>query len=438
MNHQKFSPLISRAQKYGSILGLDTIKALLSELGRPEKKLRVIHIAGTNGKGSIASFCQGILMENGYRIGLFTSPYFEDPREMIQYNREPIPQKDFEHSLKEVEDAVEKILQRRSPHPTEFEIYVALAFVYFARRPLDFVILEVGLGGREDATNVIEKPVLSIISQIGLDHTRFLGNTLKEIAYHKGGIIKKSSPVVVSPQEQEVNEVLQHIACSLKSPLYSLDPERVFLHNSSLTEQCFSVDFTPLPPVHFSKMKIQLSGKHQVFNGATALLAMAVLEERRVISLASHKTIKGLFDTQWPGRMEILGLHPLTVIDGAHNVAAAKSLAHTLKAHCGGYSITLILAMLEDKDVDGFLSEVIPLVNRVVVTKPLNPRGMDPVKLKEKLQRYPVEIMVEPSIPKAGLKALESTASKDMILAVGSLYMIGKAREVFLEHFNTP
>jgi len=453
MKNQKISPLISRAQKYGSILGLETIKTLLSELGNPEKKLRVIHIAGTNGKGSIASFCQGILMENGYNIGLFTSPYFEDPREMIQYNRERILKKDFENSLKEVGDAVEKMLQKGSPHPTEFEIYVAVAFIYFAKMPVDFLILEVGLGGREDATNVIEKPVLSIITQIGLDHTRFLGNTLKEIAYHKGGIIKKGTPVVVYPQEEEAYEVLQHIAADLKSPLYSLDPKQVFIQSSSLQEQCFSVDFSPpaiakslsvpshldsFNPIRFSNVKIQLSGKHQVFNAATALLAMAVLEANRTISLASAKTFKGLFDTKWPGRLEILGLHPLTLIDGAHNVAAAKSLANTLKTHCGSYSITLILGMLEDKDVEGFLLEIMPFVDRVVVTKPLSDRAMDPVKLKEKLKRYPVDIIVEPSISKASVKALELTNSNDMILAVGSLYMIGEAREVLLEHFNGP
>jgi len=422
MKKQTIPPLISRAREYGSILGLDTIRTLLRELGNPEKKLQVIHIAGTNGKGSTASFCQGMLMENDYNVGLFTSPYFEDPREMIQYNREMISQKDFQNSLQEVGEAVEKILQHGKPHPTEFEIYVAVAFTYFSRMSPDFLMLEVGLGGREDATNVIEKPALSIITQIGLDHTRFLGDTLKEIAYHKGGIIKENTPVVIYPQEEEAYEVLQQIAYQLKSPLYSFDPDQVFVHSSSLQEQCFSVDFPPPAivttqsthghldscyPVGFSNLKIQLSGKHQVFNAATALLAMTVLEAEGKLSLISNKICKGLFDTKWPGRLEIIGHHPLTIIDGAHNVAAAKSLAETLKTHCSGYSITLILGMLEDKDVDGFLLEIMPFVDRVVVTKPLNPRALDPVTLKEKFDRYPVDIIVESSISKASIKALE-------------------------------
>lgn len=453
MKKLKIPPLISRAQEYGSILGLDTIQGLLLELGNPEKKLRIIHIAGTNGKGSIASFCQGILLKNGYNVGLFTSPYFQDPREMIQCNRGLISEKDFENSLKVVGEAVERMLQKGNPHPTEFEIYVAMAFEYFSRMPLDFLVLEVGLGGREDATNVIEKPVLSIISQIGLDHTGFLGNTLKEIAYHKGGIIKEGTPVVVYPQEEEAYEVLKRIAYKLKSPLYSFKPEQVSIHSSSLQQQCFSVNFTPpaianLPSTHyhsdsfnsvtFSNVKIRLSGKHQVFNAATALLAMSVLEAEKIVSITSEQTFKGLLDTLWPGRLEIIGLHPLTLIDGAHNVAAAKSLGETLRTHCADYSITLILGMLEDKDVDGFLSEVMPLVDRVLLTKPLSPRALDPVKLKEKVDRYPVDIIVEPSIAKASLKALELSDSTDMILAVGSLYMIGEAREVLLEHFHRP
>lgn len=450
MKNQNTPPLISKARQYGSILGLDTIKALLQELDNPQEKLQVIHIAGTNGKGSIASFYQGVLMENEYNVGLFTSPYFEDPREMIRHNRALIPDKDFEEALVIVEKAVVKMLQKKMPHPTEFEIYVAVAFYYFTQIATDFLILEVGLGGREDATNVIEKPVLSIISQIGLDHTHFLGNTLKDIAYHKGGIIKEDTPVIVYPQEKKAQEVLQNIAAKFNSPLYSFDPNQLVIHNSSLQEQCFSVDFTPsisaslknqltlasFNKTTYPKVKIQLSGKHQVLNAATALLGITVLETQHNVRLTSEKTLKGLYATKWPGRFEILGHSPLTIVDGAHNVTAAKSLAETIKTHCSHYSITLLLGMLEDKDVDGFLSEIMPFVDRVIVTKPLSPRALDPVKLKEKLRAYPVETILEPSISKASVKALEITDPSDMILGVGSLYMIGEARKVLLKHFN--
>ncbi len=451
MKNQQIPPLISRAQQYGSIPGLDTIKALLREMGNPQEKLKIIHIAGTNGKGSIASFCQGMLLENDYNVGLFTSPYFADPREMIQDNRELISKKDFENALGIVEKAVGKMLQKGKPHPTEFEIYVAVAFYYFTRLPMDFLILEVGLGGREDATNVIDKPLLSIISQIGLDHTRYLGHTLKEIADHKGGIIKEGIPVIIYPQEKEAKEVLQNIAAKCKSPVYSFNPNQLVIHNSSLQEQCFSADFTPslsaslknqLPLDSFSnatysKVRIRLSGKHQVLNAATALLGMKVLQSHHSIPLTTEKMLKGLFASKWPGRFEIIGHHPLTVVDGAHNVAAAKSLADTIKTHCSHYSITLLLGMLEDKDVDGFLFQIMPLVDRVVLTKPLNPRALDPIQLKEKLHEFGGEILLEPSISKASLKALEMTSPSGMLLGVGSLYMIGKAREILLEHFNS-
>ncbi len=453
MKNQNIPPLISRAREYGSILGLKTIQALLRELDNPQDKLQIIHIAGTNGKGSIASFFQGMLMENNYQTGLFTSPYFQDPREMIQHNGVRISEKDFGKTLKVLEKAVENMVQKGNPHPTEFEIYVAAAFYYFARVTIDFLVLEVGLGGREDATNVIKKPVLSVISQIGLDHTRFLGNTLKEIAEHKGGIVKDGIPVIVYPQEQESQEVLQRIASDLNSPFFSFDPEQVILQHSSLQGQCFSVDFSAaaisaslrndfsldfLKNTAYTDVKIRLPGKHQVLNAATALLGIRILEKQLALSINAGNLLKGLYDTKWPGRFEVLNLRPLTVIDGAHNVPAVKSLRETLKAHCGQYSITLLLGMLEDKDVDGFLQEIMPLVDRVVLTKPLNPRALNPMKLKEKIRAYGLDIIVEPSIYKACLETLAITGPSDMILGIGSLYMIGEAREVFLEHFNHP
>ena len=451
MKNPNIPPLIARAQKQGSILGLDTVKLLLSALDNPQDNLPVIHIAGTNGKGSIASFLQGMLLENNYQVGLFTSPYFKDPREMFQHNGSLISQKDFENTLDIVARGVEKIMEKGGPHPTEFEIYVALAFYYFAHSSIDFFILEVGLGGREDATNVVNTPLLSIITQVGRDHTQFLGNTLEEIAHHKGGIIKKGCPVVVYPQKKEVHTVLKAISADFNSPYYTFDPNQVVVHNSSLQGQCFSVDFSsPEDPssiqslktlgssLHnsFSQVSLSLLGKHQVYNAATALLALSVLGARTSLPLSSEKISKGLLKTRWPGRLETLNHSPLILIDGAHNVPAVQCLRETIETHCSHYSITLLLGILEDKDVDGFLSEIMPLVDRVVLTKPLNPRALDPIILKEKIRGYPLDILVEPSIPKACLKALSATEPKDMILALGSLYMIGEAREFFINHVH--
>ncbi len=444
-------PLISRAQQYGSIPGLEAIKNLLQELGNPQEKLQIIHIAGTNGKGSIASFIQGMLLENDYNVGLFTSPYFDTPREMIQYNQNLIPKKTFEQYIAKIESAIERMLQKEMAHPTEFEIYVALAFEYFAEIDTDYVILEVGLGGRMDATNIIKNPVLTIISHIALDHTEFLGNTLEKIAEHKGGIIKPKIPVIVYPQEPEVHRVLEKIATSKDSPFYSFNPNNVKMQSSALAKQCFSVEIEPTPETWVSRqgvklsnpktlffpgVTIQLLGKHQVFNATTALLAMIVLLEKKPGSLTLQKMLRGLYNTRWPGRFEILGRQPLTVVDGAHNVDAAKALADTLNTHCSKYSITLILGILEDKDVKGFLREIIPFVSRIIVTRPLSPRALDPEKLKEKILSYGPPVLVESSIPKACSTALEITAADDMILAVGSLYMIGEARQVFIKHFS--
>lgn len=437
MNNQNPHRLISRAKEYGSIPGVDTVKALLEELGNPQEKLPVIHIAGTNGKGSVASFLEAMLLENQYSIGIFTSPYFQDPREMFRHNRKSIAREDFQRILNRLEKAVDRLLEKGVDHPTEFEIYVALAFYYFSRSSVDFLLLEVGMGGREDATNVIEKPVLSIITQIGLDHTGFLGSTLQEVTAHKGGIIKKGVPVILYPQEPQVQTQLERLARELQSPVVSFNPQEITLHSSTLEEQCFSVDF----PCYFddalySNVKIPLPGQHQVLNGTTALLAIHVLQRERSLRLSREKTLQGLASTRWPGRLEILGSNPLTLVDGAHNVPAAKSLGDTLKKHCAGYSITLLLGMLEDKDVDGFLSEIIPYVDRVVVTKPLNPRAMSPVELQQRLQTYSVKTFLEPSITGACSKALDITDPSGMILGVGSLYMIGEARKILLRHFQ--
>lgn len=431
MNYQDALNYIHGTYKFGKKIGLTNIRDLLKRLGNPEKQLKIIHIAGTNGKGSVSSFIHGGLSAAGYQVGLFTSPYLETFRERMQINGVKISEDHLIRSTEIVKEKIEEMVKEGKHHPSEFEVVTAIALDYFHRQSIDFLVLEVGLGGRFDATNAVDDPILSIITNIGYDHTEYLGDTLDKIAYEKAGIIKEDIPVIVYPQEKEALNTIVEIARQKNAPMIPVDFSTLELEESSLKEQRFSVT---LGEKTYSSLKIRLLGSYQIHNSITALTALEHLKSRGIITFSTEDINKGFFNTQWPGRFEILREKPLTIIDGAHNTQAAQALVETLGKHLPKASITFVIGMLLDKDIDSFLQEIAPLGARFVLTKPFGPRAADPEYLQEKLLTYEKPIYMEPRIPKAIDRAFEITKDEEVIVLVGSLYMIGEARTYIRMH----
>lgn len=426
MNYEQALNYIHGTYKFGSKLGLENIKYLLSLLGNPHENLKIIHVAGTNGKGSTSSYIHSILKEEGYRVGLYTSPYLEEFTERMRINGENIPKKRLAEITGIVKEKIEQMVDEGKNHPTEFEVVTAMAFYYYAQENVDFLVLEVGLGGRLDATNVVSNPLVSAITPIGFDHTEYLGDTLGKIAYEKGGIIKENGFVVSYPQEKEVIEVFENLCEERNSKLFVTSFDELAIEKSNIEEQVFSVNILDK---FYENVKIQLVGIHQIYNACTALGVIEVLRKYRNISISDEAVLRGLYNTKWAGRFEVLRREPLIIIDGAHNLHGADALRKNIDTLLKGYKITFVVGMLQDKDVEGVLEDLIPLMNKIIATRPDNPRAMKAIELAEKLKVFGKETYFYENIEEAINMAVKVTGEGEAIVFAGSLYMIGEVRK---------
>lgn len=431
MNYQEAIEYIHSTYKFGSKLGLENIKYLLSLLGNPQEDLKIIHVAGTNGKGSTSSFIHGILKAEGYKVGLYTSPFIEEFTERMQINGEKIDKQKLAQLATIVKEKIGIMLAEGKSHPTEFEVGTAIAFLFFAREQVDYVVLEVGMGGRLDATNVIETPLISVITPIAYDHIEHLGDTLGKIAFEKAGIIKENSYVVSYPQEAEAMETIKHVSKERNSELFVADLNNLEVSFSSIQEQKFSVEILGKL---YKDIKITLAGVHQIYNCSMALTTIEVLKQYKNIQISDEAIYRGLYDTKWIGRLEVLDNNPLVIIDGAHNLQGAQALKKSVETLLKDYNITFVVAMLQDKDVKGVLKHVIPFMNKVIVTTPNNPRAMKAEDLAKELTIFGKDIYVCKNVGDAVKKAYEITEKTDAILFAGSLYMIGEARSIIREN----
>ena len=422
---------------------LGRMRAFMAALGDPQFEYPVIHVAGTKGKGSVSALCASALQASGYRVGLYSSPHLQDFVERIQVDGQPMPHTDLVSLVEEIKPYV-----AASPEITTFEITTALAFLHFARQEVGAAVVEVGLGGRLDATNVCD-PLLTVITSISYDHTDLLGETLAEIAGEKAGIIKPGIPVVVSPQLAEAGKVLEQIAAERAAPLiqvgrdYLFEPLSRSLQNqnlrvwqisegSPLEEESVPGEKVEGEPVNLT---IPLLGSHQVENAATAYATLQVASENGL--LVDEPGIRQGFESvHWPARFEIMRHDPPVIIDSAHNRDSAQKLRLTLEDYYPASAVVLVFGASEDKDIPGMFAELLPVVRQVVATKSTHPRAIDPEKLVEMAENFDRPVVATASVEEAIVEAEKMAAGGAIILVTGSIFVAAAARAVWQERSN--
>ena len=421
MDYQEALEYINGVSWLGTKPGLTRVTALLEKLGRPQDDLKFIHIAGTNGKGSCAAMLSSVMKCCGYRTGLFTSPYLARFNERMQVNGKPIG----DEALAEVVTQVKPAADAMEDHPTEFEMMTAAAFLWFKQEKCDIVVLETGLGGRLDATNVIAAPEAAVIMNIGLDHTQILGDTVEKIAAEKAGIIKPGCECVLYRQQESVMDVVRQRCAALGAGLHIADFDRIHSEFDSLYGQSFEYkgELYALP----------LLGKHQLKNAATALEVVEVLRSKGW-KLEQSDVEHGIYAVSWPGRFELIHDEPLFVVDGGHNPQCAETVVDNLLNYFGGNHRVLLVGMLADKDVDGTLAILDRAADEYVCITPESERALPAEELAKKLEKYGKQITVCPAIPEAVTAACDAAGDTGMVCAVGSLYSVGTIRACFDLH----
>ena len=412
MDYRETLEYISSVNWKGSVPGLDRISVLMEKLGNPQDKLKFVHIGGTNGKGSTAAFISHILRAAGYRTGLFISPYIQEFNERIQIDNQNISNED----LAEIATYIRPYAESMDDLPTEFELNTAIAFEYFYRKKCDIVVLEVGMGGEFDATNVIKKPEAAVLTAIGLDHMEYLGDTVVKIASTKAGIIKPGCQVVLYRQSDEVTDVIRQRCNEVNARLHISEPDKLQLINSDINGQTYDSEH--------GMLNIKLAAQYQKYNLATAVRTIEVLIENG-FEISDQDIQNGLRESFWPGRFEILNTDPVFLVDGAHNPHGMKAAAESLRAVFSDKKLIVIFGVLKDKDYEQMLDIISPLVKVMLCVTPENKRALDASSLAEEVRSRGVEAKVFRSISDAVDAAFSMADSSDVICAIGSLYMIG-------------
>ena len=419
---------IHKFERFGMILGLERMNSLLKLLGNPQDDLKIIHVAGTNGKGSICRYIYSVLQAGGYKTGLYTSPFLEVFNERIELDGKYISDEDLAVYTDRVLKCVETMTQRGEQSPTEFEVVTAIAFLYFKEKGCDYAIMEVGLGGSGDSTNVCKAPLISVIASISYDHTDRLGNTLAEIAGEKAGIIKEGCPVVTSAEAPEALEVIERKAEELGCMYFETRHVPYAVKSQDLGGSVFDVN---IQGVTYENLEISMLGEHQIKNAICALAALSIMEERGDVSLHRDDIYKGFKAAKQIGRLEVMsaqGKVPVVIIDGAHNPDGAASLRKAMKEYMPDKKILMVTGMLADKDTESILREFTAITDTFIATEPENPRKLDSESLKDKIEAMGASCESISDCREAVKAAEECGKDFDAILYAGSLYMIGAIR----------
>lgn len=420
MNYEEARAYLDQVSAGGSVLGLDNMRELLKRLGNPQDQLKFVHISGTNGKGSVLAYLSTILKEAGYRTGRYISPVLFSYREKIQVDENMIGREELACHTAAVREAAEDMERCHAGTPTIFEVETALAFLYFAEKNCDLVVLETGLGGALDATNVIRTPVLEVIASISMDHMDFLGNTLAEIAAQKAGIIKHHTSVVSAAQKPEAMKVIEAVCRQKDCVLHTVDP-------GQLRDVSFGSDRQRFSYKEWEQIESSLLGSYQLLNGALALEAVEALRKLGY-DLDDRAVYRGMKRAVWKGRFTVISREPLVVMDGAHNPAAAEELVRSLNQCCPGKKLYYVFGMFRDKDYRRVIQLTAPLAEYIVtVETPENPRALPALELKKAVEEINPSVEAARTIRSAVSRVMERAEADDVIVIFGSLSFLGEA-----------
>lgn len=429
MTYDEAEIFLKKAAGYGSRPGLETISELLRRLDNPQDRLKVIHIAGTNGKGSTGAFIASILAAAGYRAGRFVSPAVFDSREMVQITysckkqiaTDYITEDGICKAVSVIEKACNEMVRDGFSHPTVFEIETAIAFLYLLHERVDFAIIEAGMGGRLDATNVVTQPLCSIITSISMDHMQYLGNTLEEISRHKAGIIKKGTAAATVNTDPVIVKVLKDECQRMNATLTIASCKDAVIHSLSCEETSFSYKG--------HDYKIKLLGEHQLANAILALEAVAILQKQGY-KISQESIESGLLQTSWRGRFEIIAKNPYFIIDGAHNEDAAGRLYEAVKTYFNGKRLIFIMGIFADKDYKKVLEIMAPFASVIITITPPSSRALPSSKLAKEAAKYFSGTIIDAGTAAAAVDyAYANSAPADVILAFGSLSYLHEISE---------
>ncbi|MEH7417109.1 folylpolyglutamate synthase/dihydrofolate synthase family protein [Neobacillus drentensis] len=411
--------------------GLTRMEWMMDKLGFPEKKIKAVHVGGTNGKGSTVTFLRSILQAGGYTVGTFTSPYIEQFNERISVNGKPINDEEILELTNVIKPLADELEGTELGGPTEFEVITAMAFYYFANTSnIDIVIFEVGLGGRFDSTNIIQ-PLASIITNIGLDHTNILGDTYEEIAFEKAGIIKNNTPIFTAVKHPGALHVIEEMAEKKSAPIYRLNQEfQISGQNSLAKGEMFSLKSKSLS---FEELEISMIGQHQTENAALAVLAADYVNQTG-FQVTEQAIRKGLKDAYWPGRFEILSEKPLVIIDGAHNQEGITSLVHELSSRYSDRNIHIVFAALRDKKLDEMIAMLDGIADQISFVSfdfPRAAKAEDLYKISSSTNKLAVD-----DWQSCLLEKIKRLGSDDILVVTGSLYFISEAKPVLAKNLK--
>jgi dihydrofolate synthase/folylpolyglutamate synthase len=419
MTYEEALKYIHSVNWVGSKLGLERTRELLGKLGDPHKKLKFVHIAGTNGKGSTAAMLASILEKAGYRTGLYTSPFINRFNERMQVNGEQIP----DDTLAELTLRIQPYADAMEDAPTEFELITALAMEYFLRENCDIVVLEVGMGGELDSTNVIGVPEAAVIAAMGLDHVKELGPTMADIARAKAGIIKAGGAVVSYGGNPEADEVFAQACRERGASLRRPDFSRIAPGAFDLDGQSFSYG-------DWADLRIPLAGRYQLNNAAVVLETVEALRERGW-QISDGAVRQGMASARWPARFEVLRRDPVFIVDGGHNPHGIQATAESLQRLFPGRKITFVTGVMADKDVESILGLIVPLAEQFFTVRPENPRAMKAEELARRIRALGAKATPCESVADGVARAVEAEGQDGVACALGSLYMSGEVRDCF-------
>lgn len=431
MNYREAMLYMEDLQQYGSIMGLTTMRELCARLKNPQDQLKFVHIAGTNGKGSVLAYISTVLSAAGYRTGRYISPTVKEYRERFQIDGRMITQSGLCKYLEQVKEAAEAMAAEELPHPTAFEVETAVAFLYFLDKQCDIVVLETGMGGALDATNVITTTLAAVLTSVSMDHMGVLGDSIEQIAAAKAGIIKDKCYVISAKQIPEAMKVIRQTALAHKAKFYTADVSRVKNVRYGMSGQHFSYD-------KYKNIGITMAGQFQIENAVVAIEAIAALG-RAGYPVTEDKLRLGMEQTHWPGRFDIIGKKPLFIADGAHNEDASKRLAESIRFYFTNRRIIYIMGMLKDKEYDKVIRNTYELAEHIItVTPPITNRAMHAYDLAQAVREYHDSVTVADSVQEAvEIAYLLAGQDKDcVIIAFGSLSYLGELMNV-VEHRDT-